>query len=89
MYTGAKEFIDNCTSNHLLRQVLGGSNCLYAGECGVTPFYIHALVVNSYILSAYKFKKGGSEISRSLNYSIKDLGGKIARNAEVASGAIQ
>jgi len=83
MFAGAKETIEKCTSNDLLRKVLAGSNLLYAGLGDVSPFYIHALVINSYILSAYKFKKGGSEISRSLNYSIKNRGGKIVRNAEV------
>jgi len=85
LYVSAKKFIESCTANQLLRNVLGGSNLLYAGEADASPFYIHALVINSYILSSYKFVNGGSEISRSLNYSIKDLGGKIVRNAEVLS----
>jgi len=83
MYASAKKFIESCTDNVLLQQVLAGSNLLYAGEGEKSPFYVHALIVNSYILSSYKIKDGGSRISRSLNYSIKELGGKILRNAEV------
>lgn len=85
LYKGAKEFIDECVRDEKLRHVLAGSNLLYAGSGDKTPFYIHALIINSFILSSYKFKHGGSEISRSLNYSIRDLGGHIERNAEVSS----
>lgn len=82
---GAKAFIDDCVSNEKLRHVLAGSNLLYAGSGDKTPFYIHALIINSFILSSYKFQNGGSEISRSLNYSLRDLGCHIERNAEVSS----
>ncbi|SMD32195.1 Phytoene dehydrogenase-related protein [Reichenbachiella faecimaris] len=85
LYQGAKEFIDGCVKNEKLRQVLAGSNLLYAGSGDKTPFYIHALIINSFILSSYKFQNGGSEISRSLNYSLRDLGSHIERNAEVSS----
>ncbi|MCV9387205.1 phytoene desaturase family protein [Reichenbachiella ulvae] len=85
MYTGASEKINSYTSNEKLQKVLAGSNLLYAGEENKTPFYVHALIINSYMMSAYKFHKGGSQISRSLNYSIKDRGGNIVRNAEVTS----
>ncbi|UXP30751.1 NAD(P)/FAD-dependent oxidoreductase [Reichenbachiella agarivorans] len=85
MYDGATQRINQYTSNPKLQQVLAGSNLLYAGEENKTPFYVHALIINSYMMSAYKFQHGGSQISRSLNYSIKDLGGTIVRNAEVTS----
>lgn len=85
MHEGATQKINSYTKNEKLRQVLSGSNLLYAGEENKTPFYVHALVVNSYIMSAYKFINGGSQISRSLNYSINKLGGVIVRNAEVTA----
>jgi CRISPR/Cas system CSM-associated protein Csm4 (group 5 of RAMP superfamily) len=43
-----------------------GSNFLYAGDSENVPFYVHALTVNSYIQSAYKCVKGGSQISKLL-----------------------
>ncbi|PIB37544.1 hypothetical protein BFP72_12680 [Reichenbachiella sp. 5M10] len=85
MYDGAAQRIRTYTSNEKLQQVLAGSNILYAGEEEKTPFYVHALIINSYIMSSYKFHHGGSQISRSLNYSIKERGGNIVRNAEVTS----
>ncbi|MEP4092825.1 NAD(P)/FAD-dependent oxidoreductase [Reichenbachiella sp.] len=85
LYKGAKEFIESCTNDHKLQLVLAGSNLLYAGIGDRTPFYMHALIINSFILSSYKFQNGGSEISRSLNYSLKNLDGHIERNAEVKS----
>ncbi|MGL1886404.1 MAG: NAD(P)/FAD-dependent oxidoreductase [Reichenbachiella sp.] len=85
MYEGATQKINSYTNNKKLQQVLSGSNLLYAGEENKTPYYVHALVVNSYILSSYKFVKGGSQISRSLNYTLRDLGGTIVRNVEVTS----
>lgn len=85
MYTGASQKINSFTENKKLQQVLAGSNLLYAGEENKTPYYVHALIINSYMLSAYKFPKGGSQISRSLNYSIKERGGNIVRNAEVTA----
>lgn len=83
MYSGVQNVISSCTDNMLLQKVLAGSNFLYAGEDNKSPFYMHALIINSYMQSSYKFKNGGSEISRSLNYSLKDYGGTIVRNAEV------
>ncbi|WP_221409882.1 NAD(P)/FAD-dependent oxidoreductase [Reichenbachiella sp. MSK19-1] len=85
MYDGASQRIRAYTSNEKLQRVLAGSNLLYAGEEDKTPFYVHALIINSYMMSAYKFHHGGSQISRSLNYSIKERGGNIVRNAEVAT----
>lgn len=80
---GAKEFIDGLTANEKLRNVLAATNLLYAGEADKTPFYVHALVVNSYIESAWRFIDGGSQIGRLLAKEITARGGKIVKYAEV------
>ena len=77
------EFIRSITSNERLRQVLGGNNMLYAGMAGRTPFYVHALVQNSYIESAWKCVDGGSIIARSLSRTIREQCGNIIRNTAV------
>lgn len=77
------EFLCSITDNDRLRHVLAGNNMLYAGEQGKTPFYVHALVQNSYIESSWKCVDGGSQIARSLNRIIKDNGGVIIRNTAV------
>ncbi|HET9053921.1 MAG TPA: NAD(P)-binding protein, partial [Cyclobacteriaceae bacterium] len=79
----AKKCIETFTSNKKLQNVLAGTNLLYAGEAEKTPFYVHALVVNSYIESSYKFLDGGSQIARLLAKEITSRGGKIVKYAEV------
>ncbi|MBD79164.1 MAG: all-trans-retinol 13,14-reductase [Crocinitomicaceae bacterium] len=79
----AKDFIDSCTENETLRAVLAGNNFLYAGDAKKTPFYVHALICNSYIKCSHKIKGGGSQIAQLLAKSIRRLGGTIKRYSEV------
>ncbi len=79
----AKEFIETCTDNQKLQKVLGGTNPLFAGEGYKTPFYVLALVCNSYIESAYKFVDGGSQIAKALVRQIRKYGGDIVKHADV------
>ncbi|WP_310992921.1 phytoene desaturase family protein [Aequorivita marina] len=79
----AKEFIDSLTENEKLRAVLSGSNLLYAGEGKRTPFYMHALSVNSYIESAYRCVNGGSQITKALLARFRENGGKAFKRHEV------
>lgn len=75
--------INQCVQNESLRRILAGNNALYAGIKGVTPFYVHALVINSYIESSYKCTKGGAQISLALSKIIRTHGGVIKNHAEV------
>ncbi|HEY8934257.1 MAG TPA: NAD(P)/FAD-dependent oxidoreductase, partial [Cyclobacteriaceae bacterium] len=81
--TDTKHFIEGLTSNKKLQNVLGGTNLLYAGQPDKTPFYVHALVINSYIESAYRFVDGGSQIGRYLAKEITSRGGVILRDTKV------
>ena len=78
-----KGFIDSITTNTVLREVLAGNNPLYAGMPDKTPFYVHALIINSYIESSYKCIDGGSQIAKLLSRNILNKGGTILRNCEV------
>src|SRR5258708_9710103 len=78
-----KGFIDSITTNRVLREVLAGNNPLYAGMPDKTPFYVHALIINSYIESSYKCIDGGSQIAKYLSRSIRNKRGVILRNCEV------
>ncbi len=84
-YTGAKDVIEECVQNKKLRLILGANNILYAGESDKAPFYMHALISDSYIKSSFRILGGGSKISNFLAKKIKELGGKILRNQEVVS----
>ncbi len=78
-----KAFIDSITGNEKLRSILAANNALYAGQPDKTPFYVHALILNSYIESSWKCVDGGSQIARLLVKNIRAHGGDIIRNCEV------
>lgn len=80
---GAKNFIESCTSNVKLQNVLAGSNALYAGDADKTPLYAHALVVNTYIESAYKCVDGGGQITKHFRQSLLAMGCTMMNYAEV------
>ncbi|NHF60552.1 NAD(P)/FAD-dependent oxidoreductase [Flavobacteriaceae bacterium TP-CH-4] len=81
--TPAKPYIDSLTENEKLRAVLAGSNLLYAGDAEKSPFYVHALSVNSYIESAYRCANGGSQITKRLIRKLKEHGGEAYKHQEV------
>ena len=80
----ARDFINSVTSDAMLRNVLAGSNPLYAGNGDKTPLYVHALVVNTYIESSWKCIDGGSQIATLLVKSIKSMGGVVRNYSRVS-----
>jgi all-trans-retinol 13,14-reductase len=76
-------FLESITSNRKLQNVLAGTSLLYAGTIYKTPFYIHALVVNSYIESSWRFMDGGSQIARALAREITSRGGVVHKRTKV------
>lgn len=76
-------FLESVTDNKLLQNVLAGNNPLYAGHPDKTSMYVHALVTNAYINSAYRIVDGSDTISKSLIKSIKNFGGEVFLNSEV------
>ncbi|PSL47616.1 all-trans-retinol 13,14-reductase [Chitinophaga niastensis] len=79
------DFLRSITNNERLQNVLAGNNLLYAGVAEKTPFYVHALVLNSYMKSAWKCVDGGSQIGKLLWRKIRENGGTIIRNTPVTS----
>lgn len=77
------EILSQITKNKKLQNVLAGNNLLYAGEANATPFYLHALVAESYIHSAHKVVPGSSEIAKYLWRELRAHGGEIYRNTRV------
>lgn len=80
----ARETINSFVSDPLLQNVLAGNNCLYAGIGDKTPFYVHALILNSYIESAWRCDGGGTQIATILGDVIEEAGGIIVKRAEVS-----
>ncbi|MFP3592384.1 phytoene desaturase family protein [Chryseobacterium sp. SIMBA_038] len=85
LHLNTKRFIESITSDKKLQSVLLGSNFLYAGDSENVPFYVHALTVNSYIQSAYKCVKGGSQISKLLIKKLRESGAEIHKHSEVST----
>ncbi len=83
MEMDTKTFIESVTSNKKLQDVLAGNNLLYAGAANKTPLYVHALILNSYIESSWRFVDGGSQIARYLAKEIISRGGKIQKHTKV------
>jgi all-trans-retinol 13,14-reductase len=77
------ETLAQITDNPLLQNVLAGNNLLYAGERAKSPFYLHALVLESYMHSAHKVSPGSSQIAKFLWKELQSHGGTIYRNTEV------
>jgi len=75
--------LEHITSDTTLRNVLAGNNLLYAGERDKSPFYLHALVLESYMHSAHKVVPGSSQIAKFLWTELQQHGGVIFRNTEV------
>lgn len=80
---GLEETIARVTNDPKLQKVLLGNNLLYAGMGGKTPFYLHALVTESYLHSAHKVLPGSSQIGKFLWQELQQLGGEIVRQVSV------
>ncbi len=78
-----RSFIESITNNKKLQEVLVGNNMLYVLQSYKTPFYVHAMIMNSYIESSWKCLDGGSAIAKYLAQNIRAQGGQVIRHAEV------
>ena len=77
------DVIGQVISDQLLRQVLAGTQLLYAGEKDHTPFSTHALIIDSYDQSAFRIVGGSSQVADSLTSSIRNMGGKVLTRRKV------
>ena len=81
----AYEVISSFITSERLIAVLWGNSILYAGNKAKTPFYVFALILNSYVEGSYRLIHGGSQISKYLSMIIHDNGGLVRKYAEVTS----
>ena len=79
----AWEFVSSLTNNEELIAVLLGNGPLYAGERNITPFYVVALITNSYIKGSYRLVNGGGQLSKLLAKRLRALGGDLIKHQEV------
>ncbi len=74
---GAANFIASVIKDYRLQQVIAGNNILYAGHEKKTPLFIHAIINNSFIDSAWRIKDGSHNLVKVLTNNIKQQGGRI------------
>jgi len=86
---GLKEKMKALISDPLLRDVLTANNMLYAGQYQKTPYYLHALIENSYIESSWKFGAGSSQLAKLLQDVIQQHGGEVKRNVDIVKLQVQ
>lgn len=79
----AFEYISSLTSNLRLRNVLSGLNPLYSGHPDKSPLYVHSVINNSLIESAWRFIDGGDQIGFLLANEIEKNGGIIIKLCKV------
>ncbi|OFX27562.1 MAG: hypothetical protein A2033_14850 [Bacteroidetes bacterium GWA2_31_9] len=79
---GFDEVLNGLTNNQKLKSVLAGTNSLYAGTKTKTPFYINALIMNSYIESSWRLVDGSSQMAFLLKNQIESNGGKVLTDHE-------
>lgn len=78
-----QDVMEAVTTNATLQAVLLGNNFLYGLDYANTPFYVHALTVNSYIESAWRCVKGGSQLTKALLKQLKKLDAVVLKHQEV------
>jgi len=79
----ARDTINSFIKDPLLQNILAGNNKLYAGVAEKSPFYIHALIINSYIESSWRVIGGSSQLANSLAEIIKSNGGEVVTKTKV------
>lgn len=77
------EVLDELVPNRRLADVLCGDLTLYAAQRDLTPFGLHAQLMDFYNRSAFRIVGGSDSISRSLTSVIQRYGGKVLSNVRV------
>lgn len=77
------DFVEGLTDNKELKAVLTANNGLYAGNPDKTPLYVHAVINNFFIRSAWRLDGGGSNFAKLLKDRIESNGGQVITRKEV------
>ena len=77
-----RDFLRSITSDKKLQNVLAGGNFLYGGDAVSAPLYVHALISNSFIESAWRPVDGSAQIAKILALGIISQGGTFCNNCK-------
>ena len=81
----ASDFIESCTNDIELQNVLAGTVLQYGGIKGESTLYHHAMINHTNIEGAYRFVEGTQQIADCMVKVIRENGGDIFTNAKVIS----
>ncbi|MCS6981879.1 MAG: NAD(P)/FAD-dependent oxidoreductase [Flavobacteriales bacterium] len=79
----AWQFLKETFSDPVLRRVVAGNSIIYDGRTTSTPLYTYAMVMASYIQSAWRLRHGGHTVVRRLTSAIRNNGGVLMNYCEV------
>jgi len=79
----AYDYIKSLTTNEHLRQVLSGTNSLHFNASDKASLYMHMVINNSLVESAWRFAEGGNQMADALASSIERFGGTILTRTKV------
>jgi all-trans-retinol 13,14-reductase len=71
------DYIRSITPVRELQQLLAALNSLYAGTPESSFLYVHALILNHYIESAWRFVDGSKQVADQLVMKLKENGGEL------------
>lgn len=77
------DVLEEVISDPLLQKVLVGNLPLYAAEKDKTPFSTHALIMDFYNQSAYRFVGGSDTVAKSMVATIEKYGGRVLTRQKV------
>lgn len=83
MHSSAYEVIKSLTPNVEIQNYLAALNFDYVGEKDKTPFYVHALVSNYFILSSYRIIGESDQLALSMAEFVEKSGGKVLNRNKV------
>lgn len=79
----AYEYIQSLTGDVALQNILAGNNLLYGGVKEKTPLYLHALILYSFIGSAWRLVNGSQHLATAIAHTITERNGVILRKSNV------
>jgi all-trans-retinol 13,14-reductase len=77
------QFIQSLTPNTELQQLFAANNALHAGSPEDTFLYVHAMINNHYLQSAWRFVDGSKQVADRLVENLLANGGELFTGKEV------
>ena len=83
LMSSAYEVIKSLSPDINIQNYLAALNFDYGGEKEKTPFYVHAIVTNYFVMSSYRLVGDSDQIANTLANSIKSFGGEVITKQKI------